>query len=137
MGTLLKNAFPWMLAIASTLFAASQIRLNQIRGNVTPGATLLVSLLNGTVVQGTLAGLAVDGSGTVTLPPATATVPTTVITKLTAGQNTFPIPAGRTSCQVTLNGLVQAVSEDYAIQGSIISFLAPPSADSIVTLMCF
>lgn len=131
---MVKRLIPWLLIPLAVLQAASLVRISQLRNQLlTQG--VLASRLDGTIyVAG---GLTFDTAGNIVLPPTPANLPILVVTRVTpTTQNSFPIPAGKSVCDVSRN-IPQSPGEDYNVVGTNIVFITPPVVDDVVRLICF
>lgn len=134
---LLRRSLPWLLIPLSLALGASLIKLSQIRTPIGTGPSVLVSMPNGTVIQGKIAGMSIDGSNNIILPTPPLGVPAVAVFHISSTTvNSFPIPAGRTLCWVS-NNIPQALNEDYTIIMGAVVFNVPPVTDDIVQLWCF
>jgi len=60
-----------------------------------------------------------------------------VVTLVVSGTpNSFPLPAGKTSCIVTRN-IAQSPGIDYTISSGAVVFTRPSEIDDVVQLNCF
>ena len=131
---MVKKIIPWLLIPLAVLQAASLVRLSQLR-NIDLTQGVLASRLDGRIYVAS--GLSFDTSGNIVLPPSPANIPTITVTKVTSSTpNSFPIPAGKSVCDVSRN-IPMSPGEDYNVVGTNIVFIQPPQVDDVVRLICF
>jgi len=119
MSNVLKTLFPWLLVIVVTGSCATLVTFNQIQGPPQAGVVMT------------------DASGKLSVSPAVAQAPKIAVTQVTLGTpNSFPLPAGTTTCIVS-QAIMQSLNVDYVITAGAVVFNAGPPVGSVVQLACW
>lgn len=117
----IKTLLPWLLVFIVTGSCASLVTFSQIQG----------PLQAGTVVTDASGHLSVSTTSASPAPPKIA------VTKVLIGTpNSYPLPAGTTTCIVS-QAVMQSLNEDYAITGGNVVFNTAPSVGAVVQLACW